>query len=138
MCRNIHTLHNFEPPATDEEIRGAALQYVRKISGFNKPSKANEEAFARALDEVAAGLQARQRRVVGQRAGDGRAQRRGLAGELAERQLAGRRERRARHELEDPRLGDFLGRGHQGVDRGVGDRPRPRQAIEGTGAHGLR
>jgi hypothetical protein len=54
MCRNIRTLYNFEPPATDEEVRAAALQYVRKISGFNKPSKANEEAFARAIDEVAA------------------------------------------------------------------------------------
>jgi hypothetical protein len=52
MCRNIRTLHNFDPPATDEEIRGAALQYVRKISGFNKPSRANEEAFDRALDAV--------------------------------------------------------------------------------------
>ena len=54
MCRNIHTLYNFEPPATNEEIRDASLQYVRKISGFTKPSKANEEAFARAVDEVAA------------------------------------------------------------------------------------
>jgi hypothetical protein len=54
MCRNIHTLFNFEPPATDDEVRGAALQYVRKISGFTKPSRANEEAFARAVDEVAA------------------------------------------------------------------------------------
>jgi len=54
MCRNIHTLYNFEPEATDEEIRGAALQYVRKISGFTKPSRANEEAFERAVDEVAA------------------------------------------------------------------------------------
>jgi hypothetical protein len=54
MCRNIRTLHNFEPPATEEEIRAAALQYVRKISGTTKPSKANEAAFARALDEVAA------------------------------------------------------------------------------------
>jgi hypothetical protein len=53
MCRNIHTLFNFEPAATDEEVRDAALQYVRKISGFNKPSQANEEAFARAVDEVA-------------------------------------------------------------------------------------
>ena len=53
MCRNIHTLYNYEPPATDEEVRGAALQYVRKISGFTKPSRANEEAFARAVDEVA-------------------------------------------------------------------------------------
>ena len=54
MCRNIRTLHNFEPPATEEEVRSAALQYVRKISGFTKPSKANEEAFERAVDEVAA------------------------------------------------------------------------------------
>jgi hypothetical protein len=54
MCRNIRTLHNFEPPATEEEVESAALQYVRKISGFTKPSKANEEAFARAVDEVAA------------------------------------------------------------------------------------
>ena len=54
MCRNIHTLYNFEPPATNEEIRDASLQYVRKISGFSKPSKANEEAFDLAIDEVAA------------------------------------------------------------------------------------
>jgi hypothetical protein len=54
MCRNIRTLHNFEPPATEEEIRGAALQYVRKISGFTKPSQANAEAFERAVDAVAA------------------------------------------------------------------------------------
>ena len=53
MCRNIRTLHNFDPPATEEEIRSAALQYVRKISGFTKPSKANEDAFLRAVDEVA-------------------------------------------------------------------------------------
>jgi hypothetical protein len=53
MCRNIRTLHNFEPPATEEEVRAAAIQYVRKISGTAKPSKANEEAFARAVDEVA-------------------------------------------------------------------------------------
>jgi hypothetical protein len=53
MCRNIHTLFNFEPPATDEELRDAALQFVRKISGFTKPSRANEAAFARAVDEVA-------------------------------------------------------------------------------------
>ena len=54
MCRNIHTLFNFDPPATEEEIRDAALQYVRKISGFTKPSRANEAPFARAVDEVAA------------------------------------------------------------------------------------
>jgi hypothetical protein len=54
MCRNIKTLFNFEPPVTDEEIRSAALQFVRKVSGFNKPSKANEAAFLAAADEVAA------------------------------------------------------------------------------------
>jgi hypothetical protein len=54
MCRSIHTLYNFEPEASDEEVRGAAIQYVRKISGFTKPSRANEEAFARAVDAVAA------------------------------------------------------------------------------------
>ena len=53
MCRNIQTLFNFEPPATQEEVHDAALQYVRKISGFTKPSGANEEAFMRAVDEVA-------------------------------------------------------------------------------------
>jgi len=53
MCRNIRTLYNFEPTATDEEIRAASLQFVRKISGFNKPSKANEAAFLTAVDEVA-------------------------------------------------------------------------------------
>jgi len=52
MCRSIHTLYNYEPPATEEEVRAAALQYVRKISGFSKPSRANEEAFARAVDAV--------------------------------------------------------------------------------------
>jgi hypothetical protein len=52
MCRNIHTLFNFEPPATDEEVRDAALQYVRKVGGFTKPSQANEETFNRAVDEV--------------------------------------------------------------------------------------
>ena len=54
MCRNIRTLHNFEPPATKDEVRAAALQYVRKISGSTKPSKANAEAFARAVEAVAA------------------------------------------------------------------------------------
>ena len=53
MCRSIHTLYNFEPAATHEEVRAAALQYVRKISGFTKPSQANEEAFERAVDAVA-------------------------------------------------------------------------------------
>ena len=53
MCRNIHTLFNFEPPATDDEVRDASLQYVRKISGFTKPSKANEEAFDEAIEAVA-------------------------------------------------------------------------------------
>jgi len=53
MCRNIRTLFNFEPPVTDEEIRSASLQFVRKVSGFNKPSKANEAAFLAAVDEIA-------------------------------------------------------------------------------------
>ncbi len=53
MCRNIRTLYNFEPPATEEEVSSAALQYVRKISGFTKPSQANEEAFNRAVEAVA-------------------------------------------------------------------------------------
>ena len=54
MCRNIRPLFNFEPPVTEDEVRAASLQFVRKISGFTKPSKANEEAFTRAIDEVAA------------------------------------------------------------------------------------
>jgi len=54
MCRNIKTLFNFEPLVTDDEVRAASLQFVRKITGFNKPSKANEAAFLRAIDEVAA------------------------------------------------------------------------------------
>jgi hypothetical protein len=62
MCRNIQTLFNFEPPATDEEIRAASLQYVRKISGFTKPSQANAEAFERAVDEVTEAS----RRLLGQ------------------------------------------------------------------------
>jgi hypothetical protein len=53
MCRSIKTLHNFKPPATDEEIRASSLQFVRKLSGFTKPSKANELAFGRAVDQVA-------------------------------------------------------------------------------------
>jgi hypothetical protein len=57
MCRNIQTLFNFEPPATDDEIRAASLQYVRKISGFTKPSQANEAAFAKAVDEVTSASQ---------------------------------------------------------------------------------
>ena len=52
MCRNIKTLHNFAPPATDEEIRASSLQFVRKLSGFTKPSKANENAFSRAVEKV--------------------------------------------------------------------------------------
>jgi len=54
MCRNIKTLYNFDPPVTDDEIRAASLQFVRKLSGFNRPSKANEAAFSAAVDEVAA------------------------------------------------------------------------------------
>jgi len=53
MCRSIRTLHNFEPPATDAEVRAASLQFVRKVSGFTRPSKANEPAFTRAVDQVA-------------------------------------------------------------------------------------
>ena len=53
MCRNMKTLHNFKPPATDEEIRASSLQFVRKLSGFTKPSKANEEVFNRAVEQVA-------------------------------------------------------------------------------------
>ena len=54
MCRNIKTLFNFDPPVTDEEVRAASIQFVRKITGFNKPSKANEASFLAAIDEVAA------------------------------------------------------------------------------------
>ncbi len=61
MCRNIRTLFNFEPPASDEEIRASALQFVRKLSGFNRPSHANEAAFDRAVDEVTAAA----RRLLG-------------------------------------------------------------------------
>jgi len=53
MCRNIRTLHNFDPPATEDEVRAAALQYVRKVSGSTKPSKANEAVFMRAVDDIA-------------------------------------------------------------------------------------
>jgi hypothetical protein len=53
MCRNIRTLYNFDPPATHDEVRDAAVQYVRKISGFNKPSRANEDVFERAIDAIA-------------------------------------------------------------------------------------
>lgn len=56
MCRNIKTLYNFEPPATDDEIRASSLQFVRKLSGFARPSKANEQAFDRAVDKVAAAM----------------------------------------------------------------------------------
>jgi hypothetical protein len=58
MCRNIRTLHNFKPPATEEEIRASSLQFVRKLSGFNRPSKANEEAFNRAVEAVTQAAQA--------------------------------------------------------------------------------
>jgi hypothetical protein len=90
MCRNIRTLHNFKPPATDEEIAAAALQYVRKVSGYSKPSHANEHAFARAVDEVAAATRklleglvttapARDREVVAARARERAAVRFGTA-----------------------------------------------------------
>ena len=58
MCRNIRTLHNFDPPASDEEVHAAAVQYVRKVSGSTKPSRANAEAFERAVDQVAAATRA--------------------------------------------------------------------------------
>ena len=58
MCRDIRTLHNFAPPASDDEVRAAALQYVRKVSGFAKPSRANEAAFERAVEEIAAATRA--------------------------------------------------------------------------------
>jgi len=64
MCRNIRTLFNFEPPATEEEIRAAALQFVRKVSGFAKPSRANEAAFALAVDEVTSAAQTLVRSLV--------------------------------------------------------------------------
>jgi hypothetical protein len=57
MCRNIHPLFNYEPPATEHEVQDAALQYVRKVSGFTKPSRANEAAFAQAVDEIATATQ---------------------------------------------------------------------------------
>jgi hypothetical protein len=89
MCRNIHTLFNYEPPATEEEVRDASLQYVRKISGFTKPSQANEEAFARAVDEIADATQEtgrkprhdrrRRRTVRSRRSAAGRAQPSGFA-----------------------------------------------------------
>ena len=78
MCRNIHTLYNFEPPATEEEIRGASLQYVRKISGFTKASRANEAAFTRAVEEVA--FASKRRRL-------GRVQRGGSPGNSSESQM---------------------------------------------------
>jgi hypothetical protein len=64
MCRNIRTLYNFEPPATESEVRAAALQYVRKISGFTKPSQANEEAFNDAIEAVTAASEALLRRLT--------------------------------------------------------------------------
>ena len=64
MCRNIKTLHNFEPPATKEEILASSLQFVRKLSGFSKPSKANEEVFNRAVDQVTAAAEELIRNLV--------------------------------------------------------------------------
>ena len=64
MCRNIKTLFNFDPPANGDEVRAASLQFVRKISGFNRPSLANEPAFSRAVDEVAAAAQSLMRSLV--------------------------------------------------------------------------
>ncbi|HEX3241262.1 MAG TPA: DUF2277 domain-containing protein [Solirubrobacterales bacterium] len=64
MCRNIRTLHNFDPPATEDEVQASALQYVRKISGSTKPSKANQEAFDEAVEEIAATTRALLERLV--------------------------------------------------------------------------
>lgn len=94
MCRNIKTLYNFDPPATEEEVRAASLQFVRKLSGFTKPSKQNEEAFNRAIDEVAMVAQKlldslvttappRDRDVIAQRARERAAKRFGLQGSQA-------------------------------------------------------
>ena len=71
MCRNIRPLHNFDPPATEEEVRASALQYVRKISGSTKPSQANAEAFERAVDEVAAATARLLDELVDDRAAEG-------------------------------------------------------------------
>lgn len=91
MCRNIRVLYNFEPPTTQDEVHAAALQFVRKVSGYTKPSKANEVAFLRAVDEVATATQKlldsletsappRDRDVIAQRARERAAKRYGLAG----------------------------------------------------------
>jgi hypothetical protein len=90
MCRSIKTLHNFEPPATDAEIRAAALQYVRKISGSSKPSRANEQAFLRAVDEI----EEVSRRLLGELSTNAPPRDR-------EREAAKARERRLRRELAD-------------------------------------
>ena len=71
MCRNIRTLHNFEPPASEEEVQDAALQYVRKISGATKPSRANEEAFNRAVEAVTAATRTLLDELVTRRAAEG-------------------------------------------------------------------
>jgi hypothetical protein len=94
MCRNIKTLYNFDPPASEDEVRAASLQFVRKLSGFTKPSKQNEEAFNRAIDEVAAVAQKlldslvttappRDRDVIAQRARERAVKRFGLQGSQA-------------------------------------------------------
>jgi hypothetical protein len=94
MCRNIKTLYNFDPPATEDEVRAASLQFVRKLSGFTKPSKQNEEAFNRAIDEVAVVAQKlldslittappRDRDVIAQRARERAVKRFGLQGSQA-------------------------------------------------------
>ena len=95
MCRSIHTLYNFEPAATHEEVHAAALQYVRKISGFTKPSQANEEAFDRAVEAVAAASERLLGELVTTRAAEGP---RGRGGQEA-RPLAGARRYRVTDEL---------------------------------------
>lgn len=86
MCRNIKTLFNFDPPATEDEIRASALQFVRKLSGFNKPSRANEPAFQRAVDEVADAA----RRLLDSLATNQPPRDRGLAAMLAQAKAAKR------------------------------------------------
>ena len=85
MCRNIRPLFNFDPPATDEEVRAASVQFVRKISGFTAPSKANQDAFNRAIDEIAAVA-----RTAGRRTGNQRAEEESRRGSAESKSACGR------------------------------------------------
>jgi hypothetical protein len=101
MCRSIKTLHHFEPPATDEEIRASALQFVRKVSGSTKPSRANEAAFARAVDQVADAV----RSLLGSLVARGPARHREVEAAKARARAAGRHgPPPARRESAEPRL----------------------------------